>query len=1028
MTIRFYPSRLPGEPLAQREHGEMTLHDWLRKHVPSYTPDRTHPIAVEVNGRPVPSAEWPLCYLRADSDVRIYPVPYGTGLEIAAWAAVAVAVASAAYSIIMMSQLGKMGASTANGDQLDLSPAKANTAKLGSPIREVFGRCKVFPDYLVQPVSRFDRADPQIYRTEMFLSVAYGEYAEFRNTVKIGNTPLSSFGDDASITIYPPGADVSGDRRADNWFNSTEVGGTNSGTAGLDLASTGPGRVSVSAAAVAVSGDAVTLIGQTADDDSGNDTSVPESWKAGTVITIVAPDAFTVSNDGGRTAIHGDFTELNPAVGQAVSLHWTNYDYDLFVSSFTPGSPAVPGVGGSAASLTASAAPTTYDFSASPVSFTLTWSGHSYVISLSANYLTMAALLDTITDQLTGSGLIAQDDGGRVQITEKTSPWSGHSIGYTVLPSAVFGDAPVNVAGVASTGGSPEILPAVTLAWGSASGTAFSGIPDGTQRIALSAKGDQYTITEIDGLTITVSRMKEDVSGNLVIDAGWPGFTSRTLLDASVTGLNDSSDWMGPFLCCPEGEVTTEVELNFTYPNGLVDIGSKDGKIHWHDVWITIQYRLTGTSDWSSVSIKHGNNTVNMIGYTEKITFPTSGNYEIRVKRDTPVWGGTTRDSVQWQSLKAKLPARPTRYQNITTMAITLRTGPRLASQSDRRVSAVINRLYDGSPSRSISGGFYYLARSLGYSDSQIDMETINHLEATYWTPRGEYFDYVADSDSTSAKDIFDRITEAGMGYFLLSDGKISAGREGVKSWAGMITPQEMTEEMQTTFRAVTDDDFDGVDVKYINPLTWAEETVQCRTPDNPVPRKVESHSLDMVMSADRAYRIGMRRLMKHIHQRRTYSTSTEMDAWCYQFSDRLVLADDIPTSGTISCLIEHREYDSEKITLFVTEPLNRGYASPRCWIRLQDGRASRLLVPTLIDDYTLTVPYNVDLEPELWIFDDPSVEPPRLLFCESEQRARHGLVAEIAPSDNGTFQVTAPEYKEIFYQYDDATYPGDAA
>ncbi|MCP5821283.1 phage tail protein, partial [Klebsiella pneumoniae] len=90
-----------------------------------------------------------------------------------------------------------------------------------------------------------------------------------------------------------------------------------------------------------------------------------------------------------------------------------------------------------------------------------------------------------------------------------------------------------------------------------------------------------------------------------------------------------------------------------------------------------------------------------------------------------------------------------------------------------------------GSPSRSISGGFYYLARSLGYSDSQIDIATINQLEATYWTPRGEYFDYVADSDSTSAKDIFDRITEAGMGYFLLSDGKISAGREGIKSWAG---------------------------------------------------------------------------------------------------------------------------------------------------------------------------------------------------------------------------------------------------
>ncbi len=89
----------------------------------------------------------------------------------------------------------------------------------------------------------------------------------------------------------------------------------------------------------------------------------------------------------------------------------------------------------------------------------------------------MAALLDTITDQLTGSGLIAQDDGGRVQITEKTSPWSGHSIGYTVLPSAVFGDAPVNVAGVASTGGSPEILPAVTLAWGVLQEPRFQAFP-----------------------------------------------------------------------------------------------------------------------------------------------------------------------------------------------------------------------------------------------------------------------------------------------------------------------------------------------------------------------------------------------------------------------------------------------------------------------------------------------------------------------------------------------------------------------
>ncbi|MBR7492746.1 kinase, partial [Klebsiella pneumoniae] len=111
---------------------------------------------------------------------------------------------------------------------------------------------------------------------------------------------------------------------------------------------------------------------------------------------------------------------------------------------------------------------------------------------------------------------------------------------------------------------------------------------------------------------------------------------------------------------------------------------------------------------------------------------------------------------------------------------------------------------------------------------------------------------------------------EAGMGYFLLSDGLLSVGREGVKSWTGIITPQDTVEEMQTSFRVPSEDDFDGVDVKYINPVTWAEETVQCRTPENPFPRKTEAYTIDVAMTADRAWRIGMRRLMKYLHQRRT--------------------------------------------------------------------------------------------------------------------------------------------------------------
>lgn len=1022
--IRIYPSRLPGEPIETHQHKAMTLHKWFVDNVDGYQSAMRHPVAVEVNGKGIPHEEWPLCYISAETDVRIFPIPYGTGLEIAAWAAVAVAVASAAYSLIMMSQMSKDGMGSASGgDSLDLSPAKANTAKLGDPIREVLGRDRVYPDYLVQPVSRFDSSNPQIYRTDMFLCVGVGTHAINQTTIKIGNTPVSSFGDDVSYTIYPPGASVASDHRTENWFASTEVGGTTSGTAGLDLASTGPDSVSITADAITISGNNVTVIG--AEDDAG-DAVIPDSWIVGTDLTIQVPDTFTVALEAGRNVIYGDFAELNPSVGLPVSMTWNGTRIDLFISAYDPGSPAVPGVGGNAASITASASPTTYDFSTNPLSFTLTWAGVNYVISLTANYVTMSGLTDEIDDQLSGSGLEVVGIDTKVVIREKESPFSGNSIGFSVLPSVLFGADPVIVAGTASTGGTPAVMENIAFSWGSVTGDPFIGIPNGSQRIAFGLRGYRYRITNIDGQTISVERLIENSDGSTTVDPSWPGFTGRTLLDFTVTGLSDSYDWMGPFLCCPENETTTQIELNFVYPQGLCDVGSKDGAIHWHDVAMTVQYRLSGSDDWTSVQIKHGNNTVNEVGYTEAITFPTPGNYEVRIKRDTPVWGGTTRDSVQWQAMRAKLSARKTSYPNVTTIALTIRTGNRLAAQSDRRVNLVATRLYDGHASRSISGAFYHVLKDLGYADNQIDFATINALEANYWTPRGETFDWSAGSDNTSSLEVLQRIANAGMGYFLLSDGLASAGRDGVKNWSGVISPQEQTEELQTAFKALSQDDYDGVDVTYINASTWAEETVQCRLSDNPTPQKVEDYTLDGVKDPDRAYRIGMRRLMKYRYQRLTHTTSTEMDALCYNYGDRIVLTDDIPGSKTISCLVVDEQHDANTVRIHVSEPLDWSFENPRCLIRFQDGSASPLLVPTRVDDYTLSLSNTGDIRIDEWIMNDSSVEPPRIVFCSSSRMGYDSIMDSIEPSSDGTCRINALQYTPLLYQYDEANYPGN--
>lgn len=1023
MTIKFYPSRLPGEPLETHEHGAMTLHEWMARNVPSYSQDRKHPVAVELDGRAVPPAEWPLCLLRPDSDVRIYPIPYGTGLEIAVWVSVAVSIASTAYALFFAPKPELGGFSSGNSASLDLNPAKANTAKLGDPVREVFGRNRIYPDYLVQPVTRFDPNDPTRMTVEMFVCLGYGRFSYTGGDFRVGETPALPLGDGFSYTSYGPGDNVAGDRRSEIWFNSTEVGGTSSGS-GLDMAQTAPEASDIVADAMTVSGASVSFSGLDVDDDNDEDENkLPPGWIEGAIVTLKAPVNYLVSIEDGFNVLTGDaVAEVAPYNGMPVTLTFSGTDYDLQIATYTPHQDAVPGTGGSTAALRASASPSTYDFTTTSQTFALTWQGVTYTLSLVADYGTMSGLLAAINSGLTGSGLIAQDDGGVIRIVEISSPWRGGSITSSFLPASVFGDSPVFTAGTASSGGSPAVTASVRLAYDS--GTAFSGLPDGTQRISLAHHGNEYQIASTDGSSATVQRV---VNG--AVDNTWSGFLTRTVVDFAASGINDNETWLGPFLASPQNEVVDAFEVNFAFPNGICGFQNNGNKRVRH-VEYEIQYRVYGSgSGWTSKQGVYTLKNVNGLGFTERFDLSSPGLVEVRCRRRNEQGSNNARDSMFWQALRGRLLSRPTSYAGISTIGITVETGGQLAAQSDKRVSVVATRNYDGGGDRTISGAFLHLARSLGYRDDQIDISTINMLEANYWTPRGEYFDHQASSDSTSAKDIFDKIAEAGMGYFLLSDGLLSVGREGVKSWTGIITPQDTVEEMQTSFRVPSEDDFDGVDVKYINPVTWAEETVQCRTPENPFPRKTEAYTIDVVMTADRAWRIGMRRLMKYLHQRRTYTATTAMLGWCHDFGDHIILSDDIRTGKTQSCLIDAMTYDFQEITLRVTEPLDWSYTNPRCWIQFQNSRpSSRMLTPQRIDDFTLTIPYNDDLHPEDWIMGDPDIDLPRLLFCDSEKGARHGIVQEVAPSGDSNCQITAPEYKEIFYAYDDATYPGDAA
>ncbi len=106
-------------------------------------------------------------------------------------------------------------------------------------MRELFGRSCIYPDYAVQPVTRFSVDDPTVMTVEMFVVMGRGRFSFGDGDIRVGSTPIASLGDGFNYTVYQPRQNVSGDQRSENWFNSAEVGGTASGS-GLDMAQTAP--------------------------------------------------------------------------------------------------------------------------------------------------------------------------------------------------------------------------------------------------------------------------------------------------------------------------------------------------------------------------------------------------------------------------------------------------------------------------------------------------------------------------------------------------------------------------------------------------------------------------------------------------------------------------------------------------------------------------------------------------------------------------------------------------------------------
>ena len=518
----------------------------------------------------------------------------------------------------------------------------------------------------------------------------------------------------------------------------------------------------------------------------------------------------------------------------------------------------------------------------------------------------------------------------------------------------------------------------------------------------------------------------------VTVDATWAGFQNENTISNATIELDASSvvgGWLGWFPVCPLGETTSLIEWDITAPNGFGTIDGGSGEIEGRSRTIEYQYRLIGSDTTTDGAITIAGASRDQLGWTNQISV-ANGRYEMRVRRigaeDTAT---NSMDTINWFGLKSLLPS-PTSYSGVTTLAITLTGSDTIAAQTENKINVVPQRklqvVQNGAfttalyPTNDIAPVVRYIAHSVGYDDTQIDIAELIRLDAI-WKARGDTFKYIYDSNVV-VRDAINTALNVGFSEMTVSQGKIKPVRDEPRDMlnAHMYTPQNMTKTLKTSFSVVTPEESDGIRVTYVDEDTWEEATVLCLLPTD-TGFKLDEITIDGVTTRDKAYQLGMRQRSIQFHRRKKYTFSTEMDALNSEYFSTAVLGDDIPSYAQSGIMWGIQAQGTDKALIQSSEMFTwkDGASHVVSW-RKANGKIAGPFPCTKVSDFYLLATIGSEPLPTI----NGKQEPPHLLFGTSTEYGYPAIVTKVAPSGRFDIAVEAVNYTDAVYAYDNATAP----
>lgn len=558
-------------------------------------------------------------------------------------------------------------------------------------------------------------------------------------------------------------------------------------------------------------------------------------------------------------------------------------------------------------------------------------------------------------------------------------------------------------------------------------GAPGTGLTIGSTVSAIGPVGLRFRILAFSTSLMEVERLTSTGS----VDTGWPGWTLSQTNQGFITldVSNLQGGYRGPFAGCPEGTLATSIEWDVFFPSGLVGLG-REGQQYLISSEHVFEYRDMATAGpWTELTKSVSGDSLDAQGFTFRQDLPYPMRPECRIKRLPTSVGRQeeAQDDSMWYGLRCLLPS-PSSYEGVTVMAVYVRGGDRISSQSESLMSCEATRILPQrvggfwtppAPTRQIAAAFGYIAKSVGYTDADIDLVELDRLQAI-WDSRGDTYDRKF-TEATTVKAALIECLQAGFGELTLDRGLLVPVRDEIRGpeFNHVYNPQVMREPMKREFTAPDNpDDYDGVNVEYLDANTWQVETVECRLPGD-LGQRAATLKLDGVINRTRAWRIGMRLRRSYVYRQKTYTFSTELDALNSGYLDYVALGDNVPGYAQSGFLIGCIP-DGTGWIIGTSEKLDWTEAGEyRALIRRRDGTASGPYVASPVSDFSFRIP-SLDFTPDLsW-----ESEPPFYQFGPVSRWVYPALITDINPSGTKSCNVTAVNYDVRMYADDDNSPP----